>query len=55
MLSNPSYKEAWNRKRQWYEHNGLLDRLITSEDGPNASIDAAQIEHIARKKILFET
>jgi hypothetical protein len=54
MLSVPSYKDAWNLKRQWYEDNGFLDRVITSEDGPDGSIDAAEIERIARKKILLE-
>jgi exodeoxyribonuclease V alpha subunit len=53
-LSVPSYKEAWERKRQSYEDNGFLDRVITSEDGPDDSIDAAEIERIARKKILLE-
>ena len=43
MLSVPSYKEAWERKRQWYENNGFLDRGITSEDGIDGSIDAAAI------------
>lgn len=52
MLSVPSYKEAWDRKRQWYEDNGFLDRVITSEDGPDGSIDAAEIERIAHKNIL---
>jgi hypothetical protein len=42
MLSVPSYKEAWYRKRQWYEDNGFLDRVITSEDGLDGSIDAAE-------------
>ena len=54
MLSVPSYKEAWERKRQWYEDNGFLNRVITSEDGLDGSIDAAAIEKIARKKILLE-
>jgi ATP-dependent exoDNAse (exonuclease V) alpha subunit len=54
MLSVPSYREAWERKRQWYEDNGYLDRIITSEDGAGGSIDAAEIERIARKKILME-
>ena len=54
MLSVPSYREAWDRKRQWYEDNGFLDRIITSEDGADGSIDAAEIERIARKKILLE-
>jgi len=54
MLSVPSYNEAWDRKQQWYEDNDFLDRVITSEDGPDGSIDAAEIERIARKKILLE-
>ncbi len=54
MLSVPSYREAWDRKQQWYDDNDLLDRVITSEDGPDGSIDAAEIERIARKKILLE-
>ena len=52
MLSVPSYREAWERKRTWYENNGYADRLITSEDGPDGSIDAARIERIARERIL---
>ncbi len=54
MLSVPSYREEWERKRQWYEANGYLDRVITSEDGTDGSIDAAEIERIARKRILLE-
>ena len=54
MLSVPSYKEAWDRKRQWYEDNGFLDRVITSKDGADGSINAAEIEQIARKTILLE-
>ena len=54
MLSVPSYKEAWDRKRQWYDDNGFLDLVITSEDGPDGSIDAAEIERVARKRIFLE-
>jgi len=54
MLSVPSYREDWERKRQWYEKNGYLDRIITSEDGADGSIDAADIERTAHKKILLE-
>lgn len=54
MLTVPDYREAWERKREWYETNGYADRLITSEDGPDGSIDAAEIERIARKRILEE-
>ncbi len=54
MLSVPSYREAWERKSQWYEDNGYADRLITSEDGSDGSIDAARIERIARERIVDE-
>jgi ATP-dependent exoDNAse (exonuclease V) alpha subunit len=52
MLSVPSYKEQWGRKREWYEKNGYLDRLITSEDGPDGSIDSTTIEQIAKERIV---
>ena len=54
MLNVPSYREAWGRKRKWYEDNGHANRLVTSEDGPDGSIDAARIERIARERILEE-
>ena len=54
MLTVPSYREAWKRKLEWYEHNGFSDRLIFSQDGPDGRIDAAQIERIARERILDE-
>ena len=54
MLAVPSYREAWARKLEWYESNCFSDRLIISEDGPDGSIDAAQIERIAREKVLDE-
>lgn len=55
MLAVPSYREAWERKRRWYEDNSYLDRVITSEDGLDGrSVDAAAIERIARTKILLE-
>ena len=54
MLSVPAYREGWDRKRKWYEANGFLGRVITSEDGSDGSIDPAEIERIARMKILME-
>ena len=54
MLNVPSYREAWERKQTWYEENGFVDRLITSQDGPDGSIDAAAIEQTARQRILEE-
>ncbi len=52
MLSVPSYREEWDRKRQWFADNGYLDQLVTSEDGADGSIDAAAIERTARERIL---
>lgn len=52
MLYIPSYREQWERKVQWYKENGYFDRLIISEDGPDGSIDATEIERIARERIL---
>ncbi|WP_235271877.1 AAA family ATPase [Methanosarcina mazei] len=54
MLSVPSYRQSWERKRAWYRENGYEDQLITSEDGPDGSINVTKIEEIARKKILLE-
>ena len=36
------------------EANGYLDRVITSEDGPDGGIDASEIERTARKRVLLE-
>lgn len=52
MLNVPAYREAWERKRRWYEQNGHAGRLITSQDHPDGGIDAAEIERIARERIL---
>lgn len=54
MLNVPAYRDAWERKRRWYEDNGYGERLIISEDGADGGIDAALIERIARKRILEE-
>lgn len=52
MLGVPSYRAAWERKKEWYKAHGFWDRVIVSEDGPDGSIDAAAIEALAREKIL---
>lgn len=52
MLSFPSYRESWERKKAWYEANGFLPQLITSEDGPDGRIDVVEIERTARRRIL---
>ncbi len=52
MLSVPSYREQWERKREWYEKNGYRNQLIISEDGPDGSIDSTTIEQLARERII---
>ena len=52
MLSIPSYAEAWEKKKAWYETNGYADHLVTSEDGPDGSIDVPAIERTVKERIL---
>ena len=52
MLSIPSYAAAWERKKTWYQRNGWLTMVITSEDGSDGSIDVPSIERIAKERIL---
>ena len=54
MLSDPNYKNAWERKLEWYKENKYNDKLIFSRDKLDGGIDAAEIEQIARKRILNE-
>jgi exodeoxyribonuclease V alpha subunit len=54
MLNVESYKEEWTRKKSWYERNNFAKQLITSQDGPDGSIDSAIIQKIAREKILSQ-
>jgi hypothetical protein len=55
MLNLPHYKRDWERKQKWYVDNGYAELLLTSEDGPDGSIDAAAIEKLARERILGES
>ena len=52
MLSVPSYADAWGRKTAWYQRQGWADRVLTSQDGPDGSIDATAIEQTARTRVL---
>ena len=52
MLSVPSHKEAWERKQKWYERNGYLERVITSANALDGSIDTRLIDEMARAPIL---
>jgi hypothetical protein len=52
MINIPSYKRDWERRKRWYERHGLLDKIITSQDGPDGSIDSKEIEQIAKERVL---
>ncbi|MER9142068.1 AAA family ATPase [Mesorhizobium sp. M0871] len=52
MLSTPKYVSDWKMKQEWYKQNGYWDRVITSEDGADGSIDANEIEKTARQRIF---
>lgn len=54
MLAVEAYRDAWERKRRWYEATGHAPQLITSRDREDGGIDAAEIERIARERILGE-
>jgi hypothetical protein len=52
MLSKPKYLADWQDKKAWYIANGYWERVVTSEDGVDGSIQADMIEAIARVRIL---
>lgn len=72
MLTVPSYREGWERKRHWYEERmgipvvgsdakddqevtpGASPLVITSADAEDGSINAQEIERLARQYILLE-
>ncbi len=54
MIDLPAYRKEWERRKKWYESHGLLDKVITSQDGPDGSIDSKEIERIAIERILKE-
>lgn len=57
MLSVPEYREAWNRKLEVYEKKGykLGEKLFTTEDHPNGSIDTTEVlDVINRLKDIME-
>jgi hypothetical protein len=53
LVARRRARQKWERKEQWYKDNGYFDQLITSEDGLDGSIDATEIERIARRRILL--
>ena len=52
MLAVPSYRKQWERKRTWYETNGYLPRLITSEDSKDGVVNVEVIRETAQRRII---
>jgi len=52
MLNLESYKKEWEQKKAWYEKHKLIDKVLTSQDGPDGSIDSLVIEKSAKERIL---
>jgi hypothetical protein len=53
MLNLDYYRKEWEQKKAWYEKHKLIDRVLTSQDGPDGSIDSQSIEKTAKEKILI--
>ena len=61
MLIDPSYRERWERKLNWYRNNGILPWqegggpsgiLIVTEDSEEGGISSQEIENIIKTVIL---
>jgi hypothetical protein len=52
MLDTDSYARSWRRKREWYERNGFIDRLITSADAPGGGLSVPEVKARAERRIL---
>jgi hypothetical protein len=52
MLNLESYKREWEQKKAWFEKHKLIDKVITSQDGADGSIDSLKIEKAAKERIL---
>jgi hypothetical protein len=44
-------RRSWERKKKWYQENGYVEHLITSQDGPDGSIDSKTIDKIIEEKL----
>ena len=51
MLDNPSYKESWEKKRDFYKSIGYIEgvNLFTTVDHENGSIDSTESAAIVDK------
>lgn len=52
MMDRDSYARAWGRKREWYERNGFVDRLITSADDADGGLSVPEVKARAERRIL---
>lgn len=52
MLDVDSYACSWQRKREWYEHNGFIERLITSADDPGGGLSVPEVRARAERRIV---
>jgi hypothetical protein len=52
MLDVDSYACNWERKREWYRHNGFIDRLIISADVPGGGLSVPEVRARAERRIL---
>ena len=50
--SPDSMLAAGERKRDWYERNGFVDRLITSADAPGGGLSVPEVKARADRRIL---
>ena len=56
MLSNPDYAAAWERKKAWYNANGVAEdgtgdvTLIVTTDDQRGGIDSAVVADIIREQ-----
>ena len=52
MLDVDSYARSWRRKREWYERNGFVARLITSADDADGGLSVPEVKARAERRIL---
>ncbi len=51
MLSRDDYRRSWERKREWYLQNGLIEgiSLFTTQDDAQGGLDSGEVRNIAQQ------
>lgn len=51
MLSRPTYRRSWERKKEWYRQKGFEegDRLFVTYDDDRGGLDASEVKRVARQ------